>query len=433
MTYDTAVFNGASANTVIDLDGRYVIRNVTVTGASTPTYTFGTSRAQTLRLISEAQCKSYSNGGVFKIEASVVNMPVIAAVLSMRCSGTINEGIHITNSSTLPMEIGDIGRHVDANPLGVYPENIGSPSWATTYTSGPAYVLLDGTGPFTLKGACVEMPSNRTGAFMLNSGGGYSIGEGVAVTNARVLQVYTMTTMTIPETSKFVLDPGGDITIVSGSGFTTEGAGEFVLWGGGAGWTSVYAYPTSPWISNGRLTVTNSANGTAGEFRYCGTGGMIEFGGVTSFTGDYAIGSTSYPGPIYSASALGLAGEDGPMGALRMIKLTNGGKFVYTGPGETSSKPFSVVAGRADKGGNTMCLEQEGTGHWIVASSVTQECAEATLNLRNDKPLVAGNVVTVEPGIYLPGQFGMRLEDCGVITESGYEVFSQLGHEMVVI
>ena len=55
------------------------------------------------------------------------------------------------------------------------------------------------------------------------------------------------------------------------------------------------------------------------------------------------------------------------------------------------------------------------------------------LNPRNDKPLVAGNVVTVEPGIYLPGQFGMRLEDCGVITESGYEVFSQLGHEMVVL
>lgn len=55
------------------------------------------------------------------------------------------------------------------------------------------------------------------------------------------------------------------------------------------------------------------------------------------------------------------------------------------------------------------------------------------LNPRNDKPLVAGNVVTVEPGIYLPGQFGMRLEDCGVLTAEGYEVFSALGHEMVVI
>ena len=55
------------------------------------------------------------------------------------------------------------------------------------------------------------------------------------------------------------------------------------------------------------------------------------------------------------------------------------------------------------------------------------------LNPRNDKPLVTGNVVTVEPGIYLPGQFGMRLEDCGVIERDGYQPFSKLGHEMVVI
>jgi Xaa-Pro aminopeptidase len=46
---------------------------------------------------------------------------------------------------------------------------------------------------------------------------------------------------------------------------------------------------------------------------------------------------------------------------------------------------------------------------------------------------VAGNVVTVEPGIYLPGEFGMRLEDCGVVTPDGYRVFSQLGHDMVVL
>ena len=55
------------------------------------------------------------------------------------------------------------------------------------------------------------------------------------------------------------------------------------------------------------------------------------------------------------------------------------------------------------------------------------------LNARNDKPLAIGNVVTVEPGIYIPGEFGMRLEDCGVITAVGYEVFSEIGHDMVVI
>lgn len=55
------------------------------------------------------------------------------------------------------------------------------------------------------------------------------------------------------------------------------------------------------------------------------------------------------------------------------------------------------------------------------------------LSPRNERPLAAGNVVTVEPGIYLPGRFGMRLEDCGVITDEGYKVFGRSTHDMVII
>ncbi|WP_343074501.1 Xaa-Pro peptidase family protein [Adlercreutzia equolifaciens] len=58
---------------------------------------------------------------------------------------------------------------------------------------------------------------------------------------------------------------------------------------------------------------------------------------------------------------------------------------------------------------------------------------EPVLAPRNEQPLVAGNVVTVEPGIYLPGKFGMRLEDFGVITDDGFDVFTKSTHEMVVI
>lgn len=58
---------------------------------------------------------------------------------------------------------------------------------------------------------------------------------------------------------------------------------------------------------------------------------------------------------------------------------------------------------------------------------------EPVLSLRNDKPLATGNVVTVEPGIYLPEEFGMRLEDFGIITESGFDAFTQSTHDLVVI
>ena len=58
---------------------------------------------------------------------------------------------------------------------------------------------------------------------------------------------------------------------------------------------------------------------------------------------------------------------------------------------------------------------------------------QPVLNPRNLKPLAAGNVVTVEPGIYIPGEFGMRLEDFGVVTDEGFDVFTESTHELIVL
>ena len=38
--------------------------------------------------------------------------------------------------------------------------------------------------------------------------------------------------------------------------------------------------------------------------------------------------------------------------------------------------------------------------------------------------LAPGMVFTNEPGIYIPGEFGLRLEDDMVITENGAELFT---------
>lgn len=42
----------------------------------------------------------------------------------------------------------------------------------------------------------------------------------------------------------------------------------------------------------------------------------------------------------------------------------------------------------------------------------------------NRTPLVVGNTFSDEPGIYVPGEFGVRLEDCMVITDDGAQLFT---------
>jgi Xaa-Pro aminopeptidase len=49
------------------------------------------------------------------------------------------------------------------------------------------------------------------------------------------------------------------------------------------------------------------------------------------------------------------------------------------------------------------------------------------------EPLLAGNVVTVEPGVYLPGQLGVRIEDLVIVGAEGQEVLSGLDKALTVI
>jgi Xaa-Pro aminopeptidase len=51
----------------------------------------------------------------------------------------------------------------------------------------------------------------------------------------------------------------------------------------------------------------------------------------------------------------------------------------------------------------------------------------------DETTLRAGNVVTVEPGVYLPGRFGVRIEDLVTVTEEGVDVFSGVDKQLLTV
>lgn len=55
------------------------------------------------------------------------------------------------------------------------------------------------------------------------------------------------------------------------------------------------------------------------------------------------------------------------------------------------------------------------------------------LNMRNHAPLPAGAVCSAEPGIYLPGKFGVRIEDVTILTPEGCENLTKLPKELLIL
>ena len=54
-------------------------------------------------------------------------------------------------------------------------------------------------------------------------------------------------------------------------------------------------------------------------------------------------------------------------------------------------------------------------------------------NARNAEPMPLHSVASAEPGIYLPGKFGVRIEDCVVFTEDGYENLATSPKNLIIV
>jgi len=69
------------------------------------------------------------------------------------------------------------------------------------------------------------------------------------------------------------------------------------------------------------------------------------------------------------------------------------------------------------------------TGHGIGV----EEHEDPYIVEGNDVPLVDGNCFSIEPGVYLPGRFGFRLEDCVAANGSGVAPFTDIDHDLVSV
>jgi Xaa-Pro aminopeptidase len=104
------------------------------------------------------------------------------------------------------------------------------------------------------------------------------------------------------------------------------------------------------------------------------------------------------------------------LAGVRAVKAGAGGRDV-----DAVARAMIEAAGHGEHFGH-------GLGH-----GVGSEIHEAPrLSKRSEDELRSGNVVTVEPGVYLPGRFGVRIEDLVLVADGGCETLTSVPKELIL-
>ena len=103
--------------------------------------------------------------------------------------------------------------------------------------------------------------------------------------------------------------------------------------------------------------------------------------------------------------------------------------------GRKAGQP-EIAAGEIDRAARAV-IEKAGYGQFFThrtGHGLGMEAHETPYMFgSNDLPLNTGMVYTVEPGIYLPGKGGVRIEDDVVVTASGSESLSDFPRELQIL
>jgi Xaa-Pro dipeptidase len=142
---------------------------------------------------------------------------------------------------------------------------------------------------------------------------------------------------------------------------------------------------------------------------------------------DWGCYKDGYPSDITRTFAVGEI-EPEFQRIYHTVKLANEQGKLTAGPGVTGEEVDRAARDVIDDAGYGSYFIHR-TGHGLGLEVHEPPDMVTT----NTTPLAAGNVFTVEPGIYLPGRGGVRIEDNVVITADGCHVLTTLPRELITV
>jgi len=111
--------------------------------------------------------------------------------------------------------------------------------------------------------------------------------------------------------------------------------------------------------------------------------------------------------------------EPGDRAVYDLVLLAQEQALAAVRPGPTGKEVDAVARTIIEQAGHG-----EHFGHGLGHGVGLEVHEGPRLSKQGSDPLAAGNVVTVEPGVYVPGAVGVRIEDLVVVTDDGHEVLS---------